>query len=243
MMRHKRHVSVSLAAAAFVMMAGSTAALATIEASMCVNHNDPDELVITTDGDAGHKIKIIKSGDTLSKDKFKGATKDLGFIGSSHTVDPWTASGPWEPGTYSFEGKDADGVKMSTTATLDSCVADAPEIVSVDGIDVADIDDRVDDCVDFVGSADVVWDEVDDEASCDVDHYVLGVECDGSPPFSEQVDPDEESGGTFTVDVPSKFWGQDVEKECTVKVTAVMDNCNTIMSEPVTFVTCEEVMM
>jgi hypothetical protein len=175
-MRHKREVSLAAAAAAFAMVAGSTAALATVEASMCVNYIDPDELVITTDGDPGHKVKIMKSGDTLGKDKFKGATKSLGFTGSGHTISPWSPTGPWKPGTYTFEGKDADGNEMSTTATLSDCVADAPEIKSVDGIDVGDIDDKVDDCVDHVGSADVVWSEVADEASCDVDHYVLSVD-------------------------------------------------------------------
>jgi hypothetical protein len=215
---------------------------------MCVNYNDPDELVITTDGDPGHKVKIMKSGDTLSKDKFKGATKSLGFTGSGHTVSPWSDSGPWKPGTYTFEGKDADGNEMSTTATLSNCVADAPEIVTIATIPVADIEDKTGKCV-FGGIFnEIIWTEVSDEASCDVDHYVVSVECEGSPPFSEQVEPDGDeldAGGAesdeFELAVPDKFWGDGdgTEKECTVKVMAVMDNCNTIMSDPVTFVTCE----
>jgi hypothetical protein len=237
-MRHARELSISFAMATFVMMVGSTAALATIEASMCVNYNDPDELVITTDGDPGHKIKIMKSGDTLSKDKFKGATKDLGFIGSSHTVDPWSPTGPWKPGAYSFEGKDSDGVKMSTTATLSECVSDAPEITQIDSGPVEDIDDVTGDCVGFDNTNDVDWDEVDNPSCGDIDHYVLAVHCDGSPPFNEQVEPDEVFGGSFSVPVPEKFWGG-YEKECTLHVTAVMENCNSVKSAPVTFVTCE----
>jgi hypothetical protein len=225
------------AAAAFVMMAGSSAALATIEASMCVNYNDPDELVITTDGDAGFKIKLEKGGDTFTKDKFKGAPKSVGFTGSSHTISPWSPTGPWKPGSYSVKGKDADGVEMSTTATLSDCVADAPVITEIDNIPVDTITDTTDNCIEDIDQG-VEWDEVADEDSCDVDHYVVTVDCDGSPPFSEQVEPDEASGGSFDVEVAVKFWGGD-EKACTVKVTAVMDNCNSIMSDPVTFITCE----
>jgi hypothetical protein len=246
MMRHAHKLALPLAAAAFVMMAGSSAALATIEASMCVNYNDPDELVITTDGDPGHKVKIMKSGDTLSKDKFKGATKDLGFTGSHHRVSPWSPTGPWKPGTYSFEGKDADGNEMSTTATLSNCISDAPEVTKIDGVAVDEISDVVDvapnHCIDGTnGSMDVDWDEVDDPSCGDIDHYVVSVDCDGSPPFSEQVETDglELAGGVFNTHVPEKFWGQGDGKECTVKVTAVMENCNSIMSEPFTFITCE----
>jgi hypothetical protein len=245
MMIQKRELSLAAAAAAFVMMAGSSAALATIEASMCVNYNDPDELVITTDGDPGKKVKVSKAGDTLTKDKFRGSAGDFGFTGSSHTVKPWSPTGPWKPGSYSFKGKDADGVEMTTTATLSECVADAPEVTAIDGTDVEDINDLEDAdgkfCIDGTsGDLDVEWDEVDDPSCGDIDHYVVTVDCDGSPPFSERVetDGDELDSGSFTLNVREKFWGGD-EKECTVKVTAVMEDCNTIMSEPVTFITCE----
>jgi hypothetical protein len=241
-MRHAHKLSLPLAAAAFVVMAGSSAALATIEASMCVNYNDPDELVITTDGDPGHKVKIMKSGDTLSKDKFKGATKSLGFAGASHTISPWSPTGPWKPGTYTFESKDADGNEMSTTATLSDCVADAPEIVEIDEKKVADIDDKIDNCVIGASSTDVDWGELSDPSCGDIT-----VECEGSPPFSEQVETDgdelgDDEADEFELVVPAKFMGggDGNDKECTVKVTAVMENCNSIMSEPVSFVTCEE---
>jgi hypothetical protein len=104
-MRHAHKLSLPLATAAFVMMAGSSAALATIEASMCVNYNGADELVITTDGDPGHKVKIMKSGDTLGKDKFKGATKSLGFTGAGHTISPWSPTGPLEAGHLHLRGQ------------------------------------------------------------------------------------------------------------------------------------------
>ena len=249
-MKHQREVSIAVAAAALVMMAGSSAALATIEASMCVNYNDPDELVIMTDGDAGRQMKVSRGDSKLTKDKFRKSTKDLGFTGSSHTVSPWSASGPWPPGVYSFKGKDADDVVMETTATLSACVAEASQIATVDGIDVADITDKVNvepdgKCIAFQGN-DIEFDEVGDESSCDVDHYVLTLECDGSPPFSEQVQPDGDElgdGGAdpddFSVSVPEKFWGDDDGKECTVQVTVVMDNCNSIKSDMVTFITCE----
>ena len=128
MMNHKRELRLAVAAAAFVMMAGSSDALATIEASMCVIDGD---LIITTDGDPGKKVKISKSGDTITKDKFRGSAGDFGFTGSSHTVSPWSASGPWPPGTYTFKGKDADGVEMSTTATLDGCEPDSPDVKEI----------------------------------------------------------------------------------------------------------------
>jgi hypothetical protein len=246
-MRNIREFCIAAASTAFIFVAGSSAALATIEASMCVNYNDPDELVITTDGDPGHKVKIMKSGDTLSKDKFKGATKDLGFTGSSHTISPWSASGPWKPGTYSFEGKDADGVEMKTTATLSTCVSNVPEIVSLDGLHPVVIVDKINDCIPGDTDNELLWRQLSDPTCGDIDYYLVTVECEGSPDFREKVETDGPELGAgeineYGVTIPKKFWGDAPAKACTVKLSAVMENCNSIMAKPpkpLEFITCE----
>jgi hypothetical protein len=242
MLRLKREVSLAVATAAIVMMAGSSGALATIEASMCVNYNDPDELVITTDGDPGHKVKIMKSGDTLSKDKFKGATKELGFTGSGHRVSPWSPTGPWKPGTYTFEGKDADGNEMSTTATLSDCVSAAPEITLVSIFTPEELEEGA--CPNGAADITVEWGQLENPSCGDIDHYVVTMDCEGSPPFSEQVatNGDEEGAGgdpdEYQLEVPQKF-NSEVTVECTATVTAVMKNCNSIVSAPVTYDVCD----
>ena len=132
MMKHAHTLGVPLAAAAFVMMAGSSAALATITATMCVNYNGVDELVITTDGDTVRQTKIQRGDSKFTKDRFRKAAKELGFMGSSHTISPWTPGGSWPPGTYDFKAKDADDVQMETTATLTACISDKPKLHSIE---------------------------------------------------------------------------------------------------------------
>jgi hypothetical protein len=245
-MRHARRLSLPLAAAAFVMMAGSSAALATIEASMCVIDG---ALVITTDGDPGHKVKIMKSGDTLTKDKFKGATKSLGFTGSSHTVDPWSASGPWKPGTYTFEGKDDDGVQMSTTATLDDCEPDEPEVEMVNGCAVEDLGvDDDGDCFlpDFLpwgsNNFEVEFTDVDGSPACaNIDHYDFHLQCKDSVDAAvTTVDPADCADGTCTVFIHNG--GENVSDDdemCTITVTAVDDTCN-VTTSTFTYMTDED---
>ena len=248
MTRHKRELSIAVAVAAFVMVAGSSAALATIEASMCVIDGD---LVITTDGDPGKKMKISKGGDNLTKDKFRGAAGDLGFDGSSHTVKDWSASGPWPPGVYDFKGKDADGVEMTTTATLDDCIPDPPVITDIGGLNTTELDEECVAVEDFVS---IEWDEVDEPDCAEIVRYEVHVECeDVDNELWFKIDPDEVLDGGDDPDffvvltlgpfegLPSP-WGFD--QECWITVKAVGgdeggDSCN-VSSADIHVETCEE---
>ena len=155
-------------------------------------------LHITTDGDAVRQVKIDKGDSKFTKDRFRKVSKELGFTGSTHVIDPWDPN-VWPAGTYTFTGKDADDDKMTDTATLDACEPGAAVVKSVDGCAVEDFgetDPVVSNCQDLEGlpngnpgsDFEVIFAQPAEDCS-GIDHYDYHFQCEGFPGFHLEVDP------------------------------------------------------